>query len=200
MLSALLEASPSPSIAVWMPARAAAAAAAAADDSSARGRTDGSTKCQSSVGAFCEEGGGGLGGGEGEAAPPRLNSIQVPDAKSALACYAAGNSLYFSAPDPFVLRYVRAAAADAGMSFAAAAADGGPRGQVEVFAARAGHVTDWHQDFMDNFTVQLRGTKVWRLRRNACNGGAAYPLRGCTPHYSSGEGTWEQQLLVHRLC
>ena len=105
VLSALLEASPSPSIAVWMPARAAAAAAAAAtvvDDFSARGGTNGSTKCR--VGA-CEE--GGFGGEEA----PRLNSIQVPDAKSALACYAAGNSLYFSAPDPFVLRYVRTAAA-----------------------------------------------------------------------------------------
>ena len=52
--------------------------------------------------------------------------------------------------------FVRAAAREAGMALAGALADGTPL-VVEVFAARAGHTTDWHFDFMDNFTVQLRG-------------------------------------------
>ena len=173
VLSALLEATPSPTTSVWMPARASAAVVATA-------------ATEASVAAATAE-----------AAAPRLNSISVDDARSALACYAAGNSLYFSAPDAFVHRYVRAAARDAGMACAGHEPDGGARGQVEVFAARAGHVTDWHFDFMDNFTVQLSGTKRWRLRHNS---GVAHPLRGATPHYASGGGTWEQQVLLHRLA
>ena len=40
-----------------------------------------------------------------------------------------------------------------------------PRGEVEVFASRAGHTTRWHWDYMNaNFTLQLRGTKQpWGL-------------------------------------
>ncbi len=37
---------------------------------------------------------------------------------------------------------------------------GDVRSEVEVFASRKGHVTDWHFDFMENFTFQLRGRCV----------------------------------------
>jgi hypothetical protein len=29
------------------------------------------------------------------------------------------------------------------------------RGEIEIFASRAGHVTDYHYDYMDNFTIQV---------------------------------------------
>ena len=34
---------------------------------------------------------------------------------------------------------------------------GSLRGEIEVFASHKGHVTDWHFDFMENFTFQLQG-------------------------------------------
>lgn len=40
---------------------------------------------------------------------------------------------------------------------------GEPRGEIEVFASRKGHVTDWHFDFQENFTVQLQGRQVERV-------------------------------------
>jgi hypothetical protein len=91
----------------------------------------------------------------------QIDSIQLDDAEAAKVCYNAGSSLYFSAPEKFCSTYVRALSHDLGMNFAAATSDGHDRGQVEVFFSRAGHVTDWHFDFMENFTMQL---KVRRLK------------------------------------
>ena len=42
-----------------------------------------------------------------------------------------------------------------------------PRGEVEVFASRAGHTTEWHTDFQHNFTLQLSGRKRWRVGAGA---------------------------------
>ena len=61
--------------------------------------------------------------------------------------------------------------------------DGAPRCEVETFASRKGHVTDWHFDFMENFTLQLRGKKRWRLARSA----VSHPLRGCTPQWGAAD-------------
>lgn len=47
---------------------------------------------------------------------------------------------------------------------------------------------------MENFTVQLRGSKRWKLWR----GQVEHPLRGCTPHYGAID-TVEQQLKVQRM-
>ena len=68
------------------------------------------------------------------------------------------------------------------MSFGALYPDGAPRSEGETFASRAGHVTGWHFDFMENFTLQLSGTKTWRLKRSAVD----VPLRGCTPMWGKG--------------
>ena len=61
--------------------------------------------------------------------------------------------------------------------------DGAPRCEVETFASRTGHVTDWHFDFMENFTLQLRGKKRWRLLRST----VSHPLRGCTPQWGAAD-------------
>lgn len=52
----------------------------------------------------------------------------------------------------------------------------------------------WHFDFMENFTLQLSGSKTWHLRRSK----VPHPLRGSTPHYTNTE-VEEQQCKVHAL-
>ena len=69
--------------------------------------------------------------------------------------------------------------------------DAGPlagRGEVEMFCARKGHVTAWHSDFQENFTIQLRGRKRWRLAHRR----EAHPLRGETPHFADDSVLWDQ--------
>lgn len=98
-------------------------------------------------------------------APPGT-SVKV-DADAAATLYAAGGaSLYFRAPPRAAAALVPAVAEALGLAPAALyydAAQTAPRGEVEVFASRAGHTTGWHTDFQQNFTLQLRGRKAWRL-------------------------------------
>ena len=39
-------------------------------------------------------------------------------------------------------------------------------GEIETFVSRAGNYTDWHTDFQENFTMQLKGSKTWKLLRS----------------------------------
>ena len=57
-----------------------------------------------------------------------------------------------------------------------------------MFCARKGHVTAWHSDFQENFTIQLRGRKRWRLAHRR----EAHPLRGETPHFADDSVLWDQ--------
>jgi hypothetical protein len=68
------------------------------------------------------------------------------------------------------------------------------RGEVETFISTPNHVTDWHYDFQDNYTIQLSGIKRWTLQQ----GTILDPLRGCTPHYES-PGSVESQLTAAYL-
>ena len=114
-----------------------------------------------------------FGGGGGN------TSIKVADPEAALTCHASGGSLYFRAPVSASELLTTALSQQLGLSFGALYADGAPRSEVETFASRAGHVTHWHFDYMENFTLQLRGTKRWRLKRSA----VGVPVRGCTPQW-----------------
>lgn len=53
--------------------------------------------------------------------------------------------------------YLRTISCGLGMDFGAFYNDGADRGEIEVFLSRSGHTTDWHFDFMENFTMQLKG-------------------------------------------
>jgi hypothetical protein len=75
-------------------------------------------------------------------------SIKTPDPQVAIACHRAGGSLYFRAPPEASELLVTAVSQQVGMSFGALYADGAPRSEVETFVSRAGHVTDWHFDFV----------------------------------------------------
>lgn len=107
-------------------------------------------------------------------------SIKVADRQSALACHRAGASLYFRAPPDASDLLVTALSQQVGLSFGALHVDGAPRSEVETFVSRAGHVTEWHFDFMENFTLQISGVKRWHLKRSSVEA----PVRGCTPQWS----------------
>jgi len=40
---------------------------------------------------------------------------------------------------------------------------GDTTGEIETFVSRKGNYTDWHMDFQENFTIQVKGSKKWRL-------------------------------------
>ena len=119
---------------------------------------------------------------------------------AALACYNSGSSLYFRSPPALAHRFVRAFNAGVGFNFAgldysSVSSSSQPKGEIEVFVSRAGHHTGYHVDFMDNFTIQLRGTKTWSFREVDIR----YPVRGFTPHYKD-RSTDELQYKVHSAC
>ena len=119
---------------------------------------------------------------------------------AAIACYNSGSSLYFRSPPSLAHQFVRAFNAAVGFNFAgldysSTSASSQPKGEIEVFVSRAGHHTGFHCDFMDNFTIQLRGKKTWTF-------GAVdvqYPVRGFTPHYKD-RSTDEMQYKTHSAC
>lgn len=67
-----------------------------------------------------------------------------------------------------------------------------PKHEIEVFVAKKGHTTEWHNDFQENFTLQLQGRKRWWFRRGAI----VMPIRGLAPHYAVGDSaaTRDQEL------
>lgn len=69
------------------------------------------------------------------------------------------------------------------------------RGEVETFIGTPNHLTNWHTDFQENFTIQLSGRKKWTLKQ----GTVRYPLRGTTPHYLSAPDVIENQIKAARL-
>jgi len=76
---------------------------------------------------------------------------------SAMICYRSGASLYFRSPEEMSRIFVRSFSQDLGMNFAAFYGNGNSKGEIEVLASRKDHITDWHFDFMENFTIQLKG-------------------------------------------
>ena len=133
----------------------------------------------------------------GEASSERLDSLKLEDGAQALTAHAAGASLYMRAPQEMHDVFVPALTDCLGMAW------GGyydperaqPTGEIEVFVSRPGHTTDWHTDFQQNFTVQLRGRKRWCFRRSRV---PAAP-RAITPHFVVGTDVVEQQVKLQRL-
>lgn len=103
--------------------------------------------------------------------------------------------------------FVEAMGENLGLNFGGYFSDGQIKGEIEVFVSKKGHVTNWHFDYMENFTFQLKGrcdffffsfyhvhfnlliSKKWKLKSS----GITHPLRGCTPHYKQAENVEEQQ-------
>jgi Cupin superfamily protein len=130
----------------------------------------------------------------------RIHSIEVADAESAYYLHQAGHALYCRAPPALERTLVSSLLADTGLGCGQYDPTGTRmtslgRGEVEVFvSSKAGHVTGWHYDFQENFTLQVSGIKQWTIQK----GLVSHPIRGCTPHYNA-PGTVESQLLAARL-
>ncbi|CAN0184819.1 unnamed protein product, partial [Discosporangium mesarthrocarpum] len=127
----------------------------------------------------------------------KIRSIEIQDAVSAHHLFLAGHSTYCRAPKQAEDVLVGRLLSDVGMGLPAVPVNTSDvsRGEVELFCSRAGHATDWHIDFQENFTVQLSGRKRWKLRSS----GVAHPLRGCTPHFLD-PSVVEKQVKVHKLA
>ncbi|ETW00965.1 hypothetical protein H310_06610 [Aphanomyces invadans] len=124
----------------------------------------------------------------------KIESVKVESVEAAAILHAAGHSLYFRGSPELSATLIPALAKDLGFGFTATSIHGESQGEIEIFCAKAGHVTDWHFDFMENFSVQVAGKKKWKLQPSS----VPYPVRGCTPHYKTQEVV-EQQLKIHRL-
>lgn len=109
-----------------------------------------------------------------------LHSVKV-SAEEAMGCYSAGCGLYFRANEDLESEFVPAFSEALGHSFASYFRDGQRRGEIETFATHVGHTTQWHSDFQENFTVQLRGTKRWYFYKSA----TTHPHRAYAPHFKN---------------
>jgi Cupin superfamily protein len=131
-----------------------------------------------------------------------IHSIEVPDAETAYRLYEAGHATYCRAPPALEQILVQALLVDTGLGCGQCDPTGHRtmslgRGEVEVFISRtAGHITNWHYDFQENFTLQLSGIKRWTVQKSTI----CHPLRGCTPHYHTAPAVVESQLLAARLA
>lgn len=123
-----------------------------------------------------------------------LESITVDNPHTAHILHRSGASLYFRAPQELSDALVTPFQRELGLNFAGVFPDGDNKGEIETFISKKGHVTDWHFDFMENFTFQLSGIKRWKLKP-----GPPSPIRGCTPHYKEEVGVIEMQAKIHKL-
>ena len=127
---------------------------------------------------------------DGLLARTTARSVDVDDPRSAVALHESGHALYCRAPPGIEETLVNALLKETSLGLPPLR-DAGPlagRGEVEMFCARKGHVTAWHSDFQENFTIQLRGRKRWRLAHRR----EAHPLRGETPHFADDSVLWDQ--------
>ena len=130
-----------------------------------------------------------------------VQSIQMEDPNSAFQLHTIGNhALYFRAPPDVEQPLVSQMLASTGLGCGQYDPSGCQtttmgHGEVETFVGTKGHFTNWHTDFQENFTIQLSGSKKWKLKQ--CT--VKHPVRGCTPHYGKVAGVVENQLKLARL-
>ena len=130
-----------------------------------------------------------------------LQSIEIQDPNTAHILHTCSNyASYCRAPPELEQPLVSTMLRDVGLGLGQYDPTGDKltclgRGEVETFIGTEGHLTDWHTDFQENFTIQLSGKKKWTLKQ----GTVKHPLRGTTPHYKSGEDVIENQIKAARL-
>mmetsp|Transcript_20382 Transcript_20382/g.57935 ORF Transcript_20382/g.57935 Transcript_20382/m.57935 type:complete len:636 (-) Transcript_20382:3753-5660(-) len=128
-----------------------------------------------------------------------IHSIEVADVDTAIALHkTAGHATYCRAPPAVEQCLVSNLLRDTGLGCGQYDPSGSSivclgRGEVETFISTPGHLTNWHYDFQENFTIQLSGTKRWTVQ----SGTIKDPIRGCTPHYASPEAVESQIKAAH---
>ena len=126
-----------------------------------------------------------------------LTSVVAEDARSAAALHGAGHALYCRGPPGLEASLVDALLGETSLGLPPRRGAGqlAGHGEVEMFCAREGHVTGWHYDFQENFTVQLRGSKRWRVARST----EPHPLRAHSLHFADASVA-EDQRKAAGLC
>lgn len=130
-----------------------------------------------------------------------LQSIEIQDPQTAHVLHISSNyASYCRAPPELEQPLVSLMLRDTGLGLGQYDPTGEKlttlgRGEVETFIGTKKHLTDWHTDFQENFTIQLSGRKKWTLKQ----GTVKNPLRGTTPHYRSADDVIENQIKAARL-
>jgi hypothetical protein len=128
-----------------------------------------------------------------------IRSIEVADADTAIALHkTAGHATYCRAPPKVEQSLVSSLLRATGLGCGQYDPSGESmismgKGEVETFISTDGHVTNWHFDFQENFTIQLSGTKRWTIQQGTIQD----PVRGCTPHYAAPEAVEAQLKAAH---
>lgn len=116
----------------------------------------------------------------------KLTQIEVDEPKKAQALFEGGHAVYCRASEETENVMVTALLRDTKLGWSGALAG---RGEVEVFCGPRGHKTGWHYDFQENFTIQIRGRKRWKLKK-----GPFQPLRAHSTHFHDDPSVIEDQL------
>jgi len=117
-----------------------------------------------------------------------IKSEETDDVDEAIKAAKRGASLYFTSSPEFRNTYGKALSYYMGYDFASyfpgsstSASPGDSMTEIEIFVSKKGNYTDFHMDFQENFTFQLKGSKKWRLKTEP---GMQAPVLGFSPHYA----------------
>lgn len=130
-----------------------------------------------------------------------IQSIEISEVETAIALQkVGGHATYCRAPPKVEQNLVSSLCRSTGLGCGQYDPSGESitslaRGEVETFISTPGHVTNWHFDFQENFTIQLSGIKKWTLQQ----GTISDPIRGCTPHYAAPEAVESQLKAAHLM-
>lgn len=129
-----------------------------------------------------------------------IQSVEISDVDTAIALHqTGGHATYCRAPPKVEQNLVSSLLRATGLGCGQYDPSGESlttlgRGEVETFISTTRHhVTNWHYDFQENFTIQLSGIKRWTLQQ----GTISDPIRGCTPHYAAPEAVESQLKAAH---
>jgi hypothetical protein len=128
-----------------------------------------------------------------------IQSVEISDVETAIALHkTAGHATYCRAPPKVEQSLVSSLLRATGLGCGQYDPSGESmvsmaRGEVETFISSPGHVTNWHFDFQENFTIQLSGIKRWTIQQGTIRD----PIRGCTPHYAAPEAVESQLKAAH---
>lgn len=128
-----------------------------------------------------------------------IQSIEISEVETAIALHKiAGHATYCRAPPKVEQSLVSSLLRATGLGCGQYDPSGDSavtlaRGEVETFVSTPGHVTNWHFDFQENFTIQLSGIKRWTIQQGTIRD----PIRGCTPHYAAPEAVESQLKAAH---
>lgn len=128
-----------------------------------------------------------------------IQSVEISDVETAIALHkTAGHATYCRAPPKVEQSLVSSLLRATGLGCGQYDPSGESvislaRGEVETFISTPGHITNWHYDFQENFTIQLSGIKRWTIQQGTIRD----PIRGCTPHYAAPEAVESQLKAAH---